>query len=192
MCPENNDSPSFLMKSRDFFRVKNVFTLRNLLVMGLMAAAAAVLSRLSIYITPTFKAISFAYLPGTIVAMLFGPWAAIAYGFVSDNIIYFSNPQGGYFPGYTISEMLTYFIYACFLYKQSITIWRVVLARILILITVVFSLNYLWTSMMYGTAASGYFTGVRLINNLVQLPFHALLITFLGKQLVKLKQRFPS
>ncbi len=175
---------------KDFFAKKNVFSLRNLIFMGLMLAIGAVLSRFTLYITPTFKAITFAYLPGAMVAMLLGPWAAIIYGFVSDFILYIVNPQGGYFPGYALSEMFTYFIYACFMYQKPVTILRVTLARAIITVAVTFGLNYIWTSMMYGTAASGYFTGARLINNIVQFPFHVVLITFVGKKLLKLKPNF--
>ena len=181
---ETSDS-HFTLK--EFFAYKNVFSLRNVIVMGLMIALSAILSRFTIYITPTFKAISFAYLPGVVVAILFGPWATLVYGFVNDFTSYIVNPQGGYFPGYALSEMLSYFIYACLLYRRPIKLWRVIIARVLILITVVFGLNYVWMSIMIGTTASGYFTGVRLINNIVQLPFHALLITTVGKMLNRLK-----
>ncbi|MDR1573891.1 MAG: folate family ECF transporter S component, partial [Clostridiales Family XIII bacterium] len=155
------------------FAGKSAFTLENLIIMALMAAAAAVLSRFSIHLTPTFRAISFAYLPGAVVAILCGPWCALAYGFVSDALQYFANPQGGYFPGYALSEMLSCFIYALFLHRRPITLWRTVAARIVILILVTMGLNYIWMNMMYGTVAGGYYTGARLINNLVQLPFHA-------------------
>jgi ECF transporter S component (folate family) len=155
--------------------------------MALMAAAAAVLSRFSIYLTPTFKAISFTYLPGAIVAILCGPWNALAYGFVSDALQYFANPQGGYFPGYALSEMLSCLIYALFLYERPVTLWRVIAARLVILAAVTMGLNYIWMRMMYGTIAGGYFTGARLVNNLVQLPFHALIITFVGNRLVRFR-----
>ncbi len=172
---------------RAFFSLQNVFTTRNIILMGLMLAIGAVLSRFSIYITPTFKAVSFAYLPGTVVACLMGPWAALAYGFINDFIAYIVNPQGPYFPFYAISEMTAYFIYACLMYRQRVTYLRALIARALILIVVVFGLNYVWTMMMYGTAASAYFTGVRFINNLGQMPFHALLITLVIRQLGMIK-----
>jgi ECF transporter S component (folate family) len=164
---------------------KTAFSLENLILMALMAGVAAILSRFSIYITPTFKAIGFAYLPGAIVAMLCGPWYALAYGFVSDALQYLANPQGGYFPGYALSEMLSCLIYALFLYERPITLWRVIAARLVILVSVTMGLNYIWMRMMYGTVAGGYYTGARLVNNLVQLPFHALIITFVGNRLAR-------
>jgi ECF transporter S component (folate family) len=179
-----NEKP--FLKKRARPSRKAALSLENLILMALMAAAAAVLSRFSLYLTPTFKAISFAYLPGAVVAMLCGPWYALAYGFVSDALQYFANPQGGYFPGYALSEMLSCLIYALFLHERPITFPRAIAARLLILATVTMGLNYIWMRMMYGTIAGGYYTGARLVNNLVQLPFHALLISFVGKRLVRL------
>lgn len=179
---------NFVNWIRDFFSIKEVFTLRNTVVMGMMLAMSVVLDQFSLYITPTFKAISFAYLPGVIVAVLFGPWAAIVFGFVYDTIKFVVNSHGGaYFPGYALSEMVTFFIYACFLYKRPIKVWRVACARILFLITVVFGLNFIWQAMMLGKTAGGYFTGVRLINNLVQLPFHVALTALIVNYIFKLK-----
>jgi ECF transporter S component (folate family) len=182
----NKKTPSAALKGQ--FEGKSAFTLENLIIMALMAAAAAVLSRFSIYLTPTFRAITFAYLPGAITAILCGPWCALAYGFVSDALQYFANPQGGYFPGYALSEMVSCFIYAVFLNKRPITIWRVVAARLLILVLVTMGLNYIWMNLMYGTLAGGFYTGARLVNNLVQLPFHAIIITLVGKQLVRFRR----
>jgi ECF transporter S component (folate family) len=153
--------------------------------MALMLAVSAILSRFSIYLTPTFEAIGFAYLPGAIVAMLCGPRYALAYGFIGDALQYFANPQGGYFPGYALSEMLTCLIYALFLYARPVTFPRVIAARLVILVTVTMGLNYIWMRMMYGMIAGGYYTGARLVNNLVQLPFHALIITLVGKRLTR-------
>jgi ECF transporter S component (folate family) len=187
--PKINDIKSERVTIREFFDTKDVFCVQNLVMMGIMIAVAAVLSRFSIYITPTFKAIGFTYLPGALVAMMFGPWSAIAYGFISDAVTYIMNPQGGYFPGFAVSEMLACFIYACFLYKRPVTLLRVVLARLLILVLVVFGLNFIWMNMMYGQIAGGYYTGARLINNLVQFPFHALLIRLIGKRTMEIKNR---
>jgi ECF transporter S component (folate family) len=170
------------------FSAKTAFTLENLILMALMTAIATVLSRFSIYLTPTFQAITFTYLPGVITAMLCGPWCALAYGFVSDALQYFANPQGGYFPGYALSEMLSCFIYALFLYKRPLKLWRVAAARFVVLILVTMGLNYIWMNMMYGTFAGGFYTGARLINNLVQFPFHVVIITFVGKRIIGFRQ----
>jgi len=155
--------------------------------MGLMAAISVILGIFgTIHITSTFRAISVAYIPGAIVAMLFGPWAALTFGFVADMVKFIVSPRGAYFPGYSLSEMLHYFILACFFYKQKINIWRCLISRLLVIIFIYFSLNFLWQSIMFGTASATYFTGVRIINNLVQWPFHSILMLIVCKQVLRL------
>ena len=161
-----------------FWSLKDVFKTRNLVVMALMIAVKVVLTPFSIYVTPTFRIMSFAYLPGVIVSMLFGPWAGLAFGFAGDIVGYLVKPMGPFFFGYTISEMMAGFWYACFLYRKPLSIWRIALSRLAILVTVTFGLNYLWNYMMSGAVASKYFTGARLINNLIQTPISIVLIFF--------------
>lgn len=160
---------------RSFFSLDGVFRTRNIVLVGLMVALKMILEPFSIYITPTFKLITLSYLPGVMIAAVLGPWAALAFGFVADTVGYVVAGMGPYFPGYAISEMLTYFIYACLLYKRAVSIPRVLIARVIEVVTVIFGLNFLWNVIMYGSAASVYFTGVRLINNLIQIPLHVAL-----------------
>jgi ECF transporter S component (folate family) len=200
---------------REFFSLKGVFTVRNVVVMGLMTAIAAILGALfNIFATPTFKIFSLTYLPGVIVAMLFGPWASVLYGFASDFVVYIVNPQGGYFPGFAISEIVSCLIHAFFLYKReftitriskapregnrgehvltirtTFTITRVIAARLVNLVVVLMGLNFVWLNMMYGQSAGTFFTGARLVNNLIQFPLHVILILLVGRQIYKLRSR---
>ena len=160
---------------RSFFQVKGVFSTRNLVVMALMVALKVVLAQFTIPVTPQFKLFTLAYLPGAMVATLYGPWAALAFGLVGDTVGYFAKPFGPYFIGYALSEMAANFIYACFLYRRPITYLRVALVRLVILVTVIFGLNFLWGSILSGSTASKFFTSVRLVNNLVQFPIYVML-----------------
>jgi hypothetical protein len=67
---------------------------------------------------------------------------------------------------------------------------RIASARALILLLVILGLNFVWLSLMYGQSAGTFFTGARLVNNLVQFPFHVALTWFVGKRVVALKRRF--
>lgn len=174
------------MQKNNIFSTKNVFSLRNVIFMGIMAALSVLLDIfLSFNITPTFRAISFAYLPGVIVGIFYGPWAALAFGFVADTVKYFVRPEGAYFFGYALSEMLSYFLIAVFQYKRELKIWRIAAARFLVLIIIVFGMNYLWNYMMFGQIASKYYTIARVTNNIVQFPIHVALIYFLAKLVKK-------
>ncbi len=183
---------SFKDSLASWFSIKDVFTVRSTVVMGMMVALSVVLDQFSIYLTPTFKAIGFSYLPGVMVALLYGPWAALTFGFVTDTVGFLINSHGSaYFGGYAISAMISNLIYACLLYNRPVSIQRVAIARALVIILVGFGLNFVWSSVMYGTGASKYFSTGRFINNVVQFPFHVLLTTFVCKYLLKMQSSIP-
>ncbi len=174
---------------RQFFSAKNVFTTRSLAVMSLMLVLTIVLTPFSIQLTPTFRIFSVNYLPGVAVATLFGPWAAIVYGFAADTVSFLVSPNGAYLPLYAFSAALTYFIYACLLYRKPNKIWRILVARILYIGIINFGLHYLFNVLYFGSAASAYFTTVRLISNLINLPVSVVLIYFFNKLCAELYAR---
>jgi len=174
---------------RKIFALHGVFTIRNLAVMAMLVAVRYVLSAFVIAPTPQFKMFTLAYIPTAMVAAMYGPWAAIAFGLVADTVGYIAKPMGPYFPGYAISEMLTGFIYACCVYRQRITHLRMAIARLLILLLVILGLNFIWGSMLFGSTASGFFTSVRLWNNIVQFPFYVFLSTWAARFAVRMEAR---
>lgn len=166
---------------KSFFSTKNVFTTHNLIVMALMVALKIILSQFTIFPTPTFKLISFAYLPGAMVSMLYGPWAGLVFGLVGDTVGYIVKPAGPYFFGYAISEMVTNLIYAVFLYKKPLKIWRVAAAKVIIILTVFCGINFLWNVIMYGAVASKFFTWQRIINYFIQTPLSVSLTVIMAR-----------
>lgn len=171
------------------FATKGVFRPRNIAIMAMMAALTAILSQFSVFVSQQFRAISFAFLPGAMVSVMFGPWAGIAFGFVADTVAYIAKPGGPYFFGYALSEMVANFIYACLLYGRRITLPRVVVARLLVVVIVVFGLNFVWQSILYGAVAGVYFSSVRLISNLLQFPVYVGLIYAFAKLARQLESR---
>ena len=162
---------------RKFFSTEHLFSTRTIVVLALMVALKAILGSFTIFLSPTFKAVTVSYLPGVMVSALYGPAAGLAFGFVADTVGYIVKPAGPYFVGYALSEMTTNFIFACFLYKKELRVWRVLLAQITNILVVFMGLNFCWNVIMYGSIASKYFTSVRIINYLLQLPIYVVLIT---------------
>jgi ECF transporter S component (folate family) len=177
---------------KDFFSVKNAFKTRSLVVMSLMIALRMVLTQFDIYITPYFKFLSFGYLPGALVSVLYGPIMGISFGFIGDFVGYISRPEGLYFPGFAAGEMLANFIYAFFMYKKNINWLNVLLSRIFVLLTVTFGINFLCLRFLYDTTASGFFTGVRFITNTTFMPLHIFLLLLFGRLTVSLENRRAS
>ena len=167
---------------KEFFNPKGIFNTRNLVLMALMIGLSTVLNMLTdIYITPTQKLFSFAYLPRAVVAIMYGPIAASATAFVADFTGWVINPRGPYHPGFAISAIVADISCAAFLYKQKISFLRVALWRIFVVVFVFLGLNYMWMNMLYGSSAAGFFTGVRLARNAVQLPLDIFLVMVVGK-----------
>jgi ECF transporter S component (folate family) len=136
----------------------------------MLVALTAVLSGLSIYVAEDFRLFSFAYLPGAVGAMLYGPWAGLVMGFAGDFVGYIAKPAGPYFFGYAISAMLQNFLYAVFLYRRGPTLWRTAAAQALVAVFVSIGLGFWWQRLMYGASAAEFFTGARIIKNLIQYP----------------------
>jgi len=172
---------------KDFFSAKNVFSVRNVVLMGVMLALCVVINFLTTkYATADFKLISFSYLPGVAVSGLLGPWAALAYGFAADILKYITLPVGPYIFGYTLSEMVMNLIYAAFFFRRKYRRpWALplaaVLAQLSVMAVVTMGINYIWQIMYFSGAAGGFFAVGRMINRIVQFPVHVILVIAVAK-----------
>lgn len=178
---------------KDFFSIKGVFSVRNLTMMALLAALDVVLARYTtIHLTPQFTLVSFEYIPSAIVAGLFGPWAGIIFGLVSDTVGYFSNPFGPYLPVWAISAMVGNVIQSIFLYQGKFDWWRILIARLLVMVVVIMGLNFIWQSIYFGAAAAAYYNSARIISNLIQLPIQVILIRVFGQLSLRIVTRMNA
>lgn len=88
--------------------------------------------------------IGLTYLVFAVISMLYGPIAGLLIGFLSDNIGFFINGGGIYFPGYTLDAMAAGLIYALFFYKTKITFSKCLYSRIIINLFVNVIFGSLW------------------------------------------------
>ncbi len=153
---------------------------RNLVFSALMVAACVVLSYIpSLKIYGDVKITSWSYLARALCALVCGPVNAVVFGVVEDNVGYFMNPSGGYFPGYMLTTVLGVLIYALFFYRAKVTVPRLFFAKLLNNVVNVF-LGSLWSSILSG---KGYWTyvSVRAVTNAVRLiPDVIVLAVFFG------------
>ena len=106
---------------------KTKFTTEMLVFTGFMIALAVVLSKL-ISINISFLRIGFGFLPIAVLAILYGPYvAAIGYG-VADLLGAWLFPTGTFFPGFTVSAVLTGLIFGWVLYGKEVTFVRALFA----------------------------------------------------------------
>ena len=95
--------------------------------------------------------IGFTYLFFSVITLIYGPICGIFVGFCSDILGYFLF-QGGsiFFLGYTLSAMITGFIYGVFFYKKKITFTNCLLARFFVNIFINVVLGSIWWKIVYG------------------------------------------
>ena len=150
---------------------------KNLVLCGLMAAIAIVLSMVaSISIGPYVK-IGFSGIPNRIVEFLFGPVVGCIFGGALDLLKFMIKPDGPFFFGFTFNVMLAGLIYGCLLYHKPLSIKRIVIAEFLVNLIVNCGLNTLWISTLYGKA---FFVllPMRLLKNVIMLPIDSAIVFF--------------
>ena len=150
---------------------------KNLVLCGLMAAIAIVLSMVaSISIGPYVK-IGFSGIPNRIVEFLFGPVVGCIFGGALDLLKFMIKPDGPFFFGFTFNVMLAGLIYGCLLYHKPLSNKRIVIAEFLVKLIVNCGLNTLWISMLYGKA---FFVllPMRLLKNVIMLPIDSAVVFF--------------
>lgn len=145
-----------------------------LAVCAMFAALAIILNSVaSISIGPYIK-IGFSAIPNQLVDYLFGPVTGGLFAGILDIVKYLLKPDGAFFFGFTFNAMLAAFIYGCFYYKKKLTFWRVLLAKLIVILVVNVVLNTLWLDMLYG---KGFLVllPARAIKNLIMWPIDSII-----------------
>ncbi len=151
--------------------VKN---LRSLIFAALTISAGIVMNTFFIPVGENLR-ISLAFLPLSLGAMIFGPILGIFAGAAYDLLGFMLHPTGTFFPGYTLSAMLEFFIYGFFLYKKKPTIIRLFLARFTVNYGVHVLLGCVWSSIMFGKGYIYYFVK-SLVKNTLMLPLEVIML----------------
>lgn len=149
---------------------------RKLVLLALLIALNIILVRFgAIYIGPLIR-VSFGFIPIVMMAILFGPIYAACGAGIADFIGAIVFPVGGaYFPGFTLSALITGYIYGKMLYGKKLSIKRIVISNLLVIIIVQLFMNALWLSLMYDKAFIVLITS-KIIKSLLLLPIESLMI----------------
>lgn len=150
--------------------------IRILVYMGLLISMYVLLNHVVPVIQIETIRISFGFMPQSFASMLFGPVIGGIGSAAGDIIGMIVAPKGPYFPGLTISAMLTGMIYGWFLYKKPKTLWRIVLAVLCITLFVDIGLNTYWLTILYGHAYLAILPG-RIIKCAAMVPVQTVIIT---------------
>ena len=146
---------------------------RTITVCAMFAALAVVLGYFTIALGDYIK-IGFSGIPNVLVGCLFGPVAVGCFGGLLDLLKYIVKPTGAFFPGFTLNAILGGMIYGCAYYRKSITLFRVLVTKLVVILICNVLLNTLWLSMLYGQAFA-VLLPVRLMKNLIMWPVDSLI-----------------
>ncbi|MCX7841466.1 MAG: folate family ECF transporter S component [Clostridia bacterium] len=152
---------------------------RILVFIGLLISMEIILTRFLSFQTPIVR-VSFGFIPIALCAMLFGPVAGGIAGAMSDIIGMMIFPKGAYFPGFTLSALITGAVYGLFLYRNQKSIIRTILAVLVVTLVVDVGMNTLWLTMITSKAASALIVP-RLIKGAIMFPAQVILITAVWK-----------
>ena len=157
---------------------------RTLVFAALMIAACVALAQIpSIPVGTTGAKITWGFLARSVCGMVCGPLTALIFGFGEDTISFLLHPTGTYFPGYALTTMIGTFIYALFLYRQKVTVWKVFLAKLFTNILNVV-LGALWNSIVMGKAYIPLAWGSLIKNAIMLIPQTAILCVLFAALLI--------
>ena len=94
--------------------------------------------------------LTWGFLARGLCALVCGPTLGLIFAFVEDILGFILQPTGDFFPGYTLSTMAGVLVYALCFYRAKITVWRLVLANVLVNLLVNVAISSVWTVMMRG------------------------------------------
>ena len=180
---------SYWKKSLGFMsRVKNLCTISILFAMMLVCKLIPIPSGFG------SLGLGLTYLFFSVICLIYGPICGLFIGFFSDILGYFLF-QGGsiFFIGYTLSSMLTGFIYGIFLYRKKITFANCLLARFFVNLAINVALGSIWWKIVYGLdmeAVKTYVMLTSLPKNVLYLLPQSLLMFVVIKMIAKPLSRF--
>ena len=164
--------------------------LRMIVLLAMLTAMEVVLNRFLSINTPYLK-IGFSFVPVVVAAILYGPLGGACVGALGDLIGAILFPNGPFFPGFTVTALLTGLVYGLFLYKKQ-TPLRIVLAVAVNQLILSLFLNTLWLTILWmGTEkAAPYLTilATRIGQCALLIPVQYLVIQILAPVLRRLKE----
>ena len=158
---------------------KTRLTTEVIVITGFMTALSIVLSKL-VSINISFLRIGFGFLPIAVLGILYGPViAAIGYG-LADLIGAWLLPTGAFFPGFTVSAVLTGLIYGWILYRKEVSFPRALAASALVCLAINLLLNTYWLTFIIGKGFTVLLAS-RAVKELVAIPVMAVIIVLIDR-----------
>lgn len=142
---------------------------------AMLTALYVVLHTFTTIVINAFLQLRFSGMALALVGGLYGPVAGALSGGIGDLLKCIIRPTGGFFPGFTLAEMLRGAIYGFFLYKKKPTLLRVLAASFTSCLICDFILTTLWLTMM-GNGAFFPLLLSRALRCAIMVPIETLMI----------------
>lgn len=126
-----------------------ILSTKKLAILGLLVAMNIILSRFLSIQAWNIK-IGFTFITIVVAAVLYGPVESAVVGGVGDFLGAILFPSGAYFPGFTLTAILTGVVYGCF-FRKKMTLPRIFGAVAIVQFVLGMLLNSLWISILYGS-----------------------------------------
>lgn len=154
----------------------------SMVTLSLLMAIQLVLGRFTV--GNQFIRVGFAFLVMALIAKWFGPlWGIMTAALI--DLVGTLLSGGPFFIGFTLSAILSSFIYASLLYQRPVSWKRIIIAQVIIMLLVDVLLNTLWLTIMYHTPFWALLP-MRILKQLIVTPLQiVLLYPLLKSQLIQ-------
>ena len=160
------------VEKESFFAV--ITDVRVLAGAGMLSAIAIVLGFFKIPLTQIIE-LRFQSLPIAAAGYLFGPACGGIVGFIADVGGYLIRPTGPFFPGFTLTSILSGVIFGLILHGKKPTLQRILAAQIVHTLLCGLLLNSLWLSLLYGRGFIAAMSA-RFVKELIMIPVNTLML----------------
>lgn len=150
-----------------------------LAICAMLMAITLVISSFTVVIGPYIK-IGFSFVATELAYMLFGPVVGAIFGGTADILAFILKPTGSFFPGFTISAILSGLIYGMCFYKKPVSIIRIFIVKAFVAVFINMLLGTYWLTLLYGKGFLVLFPA-RALKNLIMLPINTALFYSIAK-----------
>ena len=165
-------------------KTEKKLNIKLLVTISILVALHVILSRF-FSINAWNIRIGFAFIPIFVAAYLHGPLVAGTVAGIADVLGAILFPSGPFFPGFTLTSILTGVIYGILLNKQQ-TKLRIAVAVLLDALICTIAINSLWITLLYDTPYLA-LVSTRVVQSVVTMPIEFVVIWQMSHVLKKMK-----
>ena len=155
--------------------MKKLFNTKTLTIAAMLTAIGIILGFFKLPITQLIE-IRFGSLPVALAGMMFGPGVAGIVGALIDIGGFLVKPTGPFFPGFTISGVVSGIIFGVMLHGKKCTVTRILMTQAIHTFIVGIIMNSFWLNLLY--LKNGYLAAIiaRLPKELIMIPVMSVLL----------------